>query len=253
MWHRTAPVRCGSPRRRRTNAARSRAGPRTAASTSSRSPHAPTRSSRPTTGCTGSRAIRGSFSVASRATEPSACARSSCQDPSFGERGFVDVAAAPGGGCYVLYDDKLVSRPSRRQYRRLTELSGGCRIAGGVRRRRVRGRQRGGRRRSRDRALRPKPRAAPLLAAAERDVRGASAVPFHGIDRRVRRRGVGRLRRAHRARHASGLTRTVVPPVPQSQPQSLVEARDGSMWFAEPRHSALGRIAPDGALTEFTL
>jgi streptogramin lyase len=36
----------------------------------------------------------------------------------------------------------------------------------------------------------------------------------------------------------------------QSAPASLIVAPDGAVWFAEPLHSRIGRLTPDGALTE---
>jgi streptogramin lyase len=51
----------------------------------------------------------------------------------------------------------------------------------------------------------------------------------------------------------SGAVRRFTLPFPQSHAQSFVRASDGAMWFAEPTQSKIGRIAPDGRLTEVTI
>jgi len=53
---------------------------------------------------------------------------------------------------------------------------------------------------------------------------------------------------AHVAR--DGTVRSFPLPDAQSAPASLVVAPDGAVWFTEPLHSRIGRLTPDGTLTE---
>ena len=175
-----------------------------------------------------------------------------------GRRMLLDVAAAPGGGCYALFDDRLVLvRPDGTtspfpEFSLLLSLSLGASsvtalpdgaVAVAIGHMIVRY--------DRNRARRLY---WPIAQSANSfETQGSARCRFDELIAGDAGSIWGVCGETIVSISPSGRTRAVVPPVPQSMPRSLVRAPDGSIWFAEPAHSALGRIAPDGTISEYPL